>query len=311
MDLKGLKVYIAGHRGLVGSAIARRLSRLGGLRLITAIRKELDLTDGRAVERFLQDARPDIVIMAAGKVGGVLANSLYPAEFIYENLIMEANLIQGSWKAGIKQVLYFGSSCMYPKGCRQPMDPEFLMSGKLESSSEPYAIAKLAGLSLCSSYNQQYGTSYLTAIPCNLYGPGDSFDPTFAHVISAMISKFQKARSEGDESVAVWGDGEAQREFLYVDDLAEACELLLRCYDKPGPINIGSGDFFTIREIADAVRDVVGFRGEICWDPSGPAGAREKLLDSKPIRELGWSPRTDLHSGLERTYAWFLENCCH
>ena len=308
MDLGGRKVYIAGHRGLVGSAMTRRLSRLGGVRLITVTRGELNLTDGRAVERFLKDVRPDIAIIAAGKVGGILANSLYPAEFIYENLMIEANLIQGSWKAGARRLLNFGSACMYPTSCRQPMSPDLLMNGKLESTSEPYAIAKLAGLSLCSSYNQQYGTSYITAIPCNLYGPGDSFDATFAHVISALIFKFHKARTDGAKSVTVWGNGRARREFLYVEDLAEACELLLCCYDKPEPINIGSGEFYTVREIAGAVADLVGFRGEICWDPSGPAGAPEKLLDSNTIRGLGWSPRTDLHTGLERTYSWLLEN---
>lgn len=306
--LEHLKLYIAGHTGLVGSALFRHLSRLEGVELIRAARSEMDLTDARAVEKFLQGVKPDIVINAAGKVGGILANSLYPAEFIYENLAIETNLIHCSWKAGVKRLLNFGSACMYPKDCRQPMSPDSLMTGKMEPTSEPYALAKLTGLSLCSSYNRQYGTSYITAIPCNLYGPGDSFDPAYAHVVPALISKFFKAREEKTERVTLWGDGGAAREFLYVDDLAGACELMLRCYEGPNPVNIGSGEAHTVCEIAGLVAELVGFEGEICWDTSGPEGAREKLLDSSEMRALGWLPPTDLRAGLEQTFRWFLEH---
>lgn len=306
--LEHLKVYLAGHTGLVGSALSNRLSRLEGVELIKTTRSELDLTDARAVDNFLQRTRPDIVIIAAGKVGGILANSLYPAEFIYENLAIETNLIHCSWKVGVRRLLNFGSACMYPKHCRQPMSQESLMTGRMEPTSEPYAIAKLAGLSLCLSYNRQYGTSYITAIPCNLYGPRDSFDPTSAHVVPALINKFFKARMDKTDKVTLWGDGSAARELLYVEDLAGACELLLRCYEGPEPINIGSGEAHTLREIAGLVAEVVGFRGEICWDPSGPEGAREKLLDSSELRALGWLPPTELRAGLEQTFRWFLEN---
>ncbi|MBI2360373.1 MAG: GDP-L-fucose synthase [Deltaproteobacteria bacterium] len=305
-DLNHRKVYIAGHTGLVGSALVRRFSRLEGIELVTAARAELDLTDGKAVESFLQKARPDIVIVAAGRVGGILANSLYPAEFVYENLMIQANLIHGSWKAGVGRLLNFGSSCMYPRESRQPMSPDQLLSGQLEPTSEPYAIAKLAGLSLGSSYNRQYGANYITAIPCNLYGPGDAFEPTYSHVIAALILKFHKARIEGASSVEVWGDGRARREFLYVDDLAEACELLLLSYDRSEPINIGSGQFSTVGELAQAIAAAVGYEGEIRWDRSRPAGAPEKLLDSSAVKALGWSPRTDLCAGLKQAYAWFL-----
>ncbi|MBI2988545.1 MAG: GDP-L-fucose synthase [Deltaproteobacteria bacterium] len=307
--LENLRIYLAGHTGLVGSALCRRFSRLAGVELIKATRSEIDLTDANAVEKFLYRIRPDIVIIAAGKVGGILANSLYPAEFIYENLAIQANLIHCSWNAGVKRLLNFGSACMYPKECHQPMRPDALMTGKMEPTSEPYAIAKLAGQSLCSSYNRQYGTSYVTAIPCNLYGPGDSFDPADAHVIPALMGKFFKARMEKAESVTLWGDGSARRELLYVEDLAGACELLLRCYEGQDPVNIGSGESHTIREIAKVVAEVVGFQGEMDWDPSGPEGAREKLLDSSELRGLGWFPSTGLKTGLEQTYRWFRENC--
>ncbi|MBI2089103.1 MAG: GDP-L-fucose synthase [Deltaproteobacteria bacterium] len=307
-DLKYRKVYLAGHTGLVGSALVRRFSRREGIDLVTATRAELDLTDGRAVESFLQRVRPDIVLVAAGRVGGILANSLYPAEFAYQNLMIQANLIHGSWKAGVNRLVNFGSACMYPRDCRQPMSPDALLSGKLEPTSEPYAIAKLAGLSLCSSYNRQYGTNYITAVPCNLYGPGDVFEPTQSHVIAALLLKFHKARAEGARSVEVWGDGRARREFLYVDDLAEACELLVRSYQGAEPINIGSGQFSTVSELAQAVAAAVEYKGEIRWDVSRPAGAPDKLLDSSAVKALGWSPRTDLRAGLEQTYAWFLAN---
>jgi GDP-L-fucose synthase len=302
------KLYVAGHTGLVGSALVRRFSRRRGVDLVTAGRAELDLADGKAVESFLQKTKPEVVIVAAGRVGGVLANSQYPAEFVHQNLMIQTNLIHGSWRAGIKRLLYFGSACMYPRDCPQPMSPDALLTGKLEPTSEPYAIAKLAGLSLCSSYNRQYGTDFVTAVPCNLYGPGDAFDSARSHVIPALIVKFHHARKTGARHVEVWGDGRARREFLYVDDLVEACELLLDSYHGSGPINIGSGEFATVRELAQWIAETVGYEGAIRWDASLPAGAPDKLLDSGAIKALGWSPRTDLREGLKRTYEWFRAN---
>jgi GDP-L-fucose synthase len=292
----------------VGSALFRWFARLADVKVLVTTRAEVDLTDSHAVDQFLAKQRPDIVVIAAGRVGGILANSTYPAEFIYENLMIEANLIHGSWKAGVHRLLNFGSGCMYPKHCSQPMSPELLMTGRVEPTSEPYAIAKLAGLSLCDAYNRQYGTSYVTAIPCNVYGPGDSLDPIDAHVISALIRKFHEGRKTGAYEVTVWGSGVPRREFLYVDDLAEACEILLRHVEAKGPVNIGADEAYTIRELATMIADIVGFRGTVRWDTSRPDGAQEKLLDSAMMRSLGWSPRTSLRVGLEQTYRWFMDN---
>ncbi|MBI3615665.1 MAG: GDP-L-fucose synthase [Candidatus Omnitrophica bacterium] len=306
----GLKIYVAGHAGLVGSALARRFSGLKEVHLVTAARTEVDLTDPAQVERFLNRERPDAVILAAGKVGGIRANASAPAQFIRENLVIEANLIHGSWNAGVKRLLNFGSGCMYPKACPQPMKPEHLMTGPMEPTSEPYSIAKLAGMVLCSSYNRQYGTRYTTLIPCTVYGPGDSFDPQDSHVLPALLRKFHEAKESGACEVTLWGSGQARREFLYADDLAEACERVLRSDEPSGdPINIGRGESISIQGLAQKVGQVVGFRGEVRWDGSYPDGAPEKRLDSDPIRRMGWSPRTDLLSGLEQTYRWYLQNC--
>ncbi len=302
------KIYIAGHTGLVGSALVRHFSSLGGVELVVSTRSEVDLTDGQRVERFLAKQKPDVVVIAAGKVGGIRANSTYPAEFIYQNLMIEANLIHASWEAGVSRLLNFGSSCMYPKHCPQPMSPEFLMTGRVEPTSEPYAIAKLVGLSLCASYNRQYGTSYITVIPCTVYGPGDNFDPEYGHVISALIRKFHEAHTKRAKEVVLWGTGEAWREFLYVDDLSRACEILLGSFNGSEPVNVGSGESCTVRELALLIAEITGFAGEIHWDSSGPDGAQEKLLTSQVVRDLGWSPRIDLRTGLELTYRWFLEN---
>lgn len=301
------KRYVAGHTGLVGSALLRRWADTPHVMLLVAARAELDLTDSRAVEGWLARSKPDEVIAAAGRVGGIIANANAPASFIYENLMIEANLIHGSWKAGVQRLLNFGSSCMYPKYCPQPMRPDHLMTGAVEPTSEPYAIAKWAGLSLCSSYNRQYGTRYVTAIPCTVYGPGDSFDPTQAHVLPALIRKFHDAKEHGEREVRLLGNGTAQREFIYADDLAEACGLLLRRYDRSDPVNIGSGESSSIRELATLIAEVVGFSGDVLWDRSAPDGAPAKVLDSSTIRGLGWAPRTDLRTGIEQTYHWFLE----
>lgn len=305
--LDGQTVAIAGHTGLVGSALARRWAAQRSVRLITATRSDLDLTDTSAVHRWLANTRPDVVIIAAGRVGGILANAKYPAEFIYENLMIEANLIHGSWKAGVTRLLNFGSSCMYPRECPQPMAPSQLMTGKLEPTSEPYALAKWAGLSLCDSYNRQHGTRFITAIPCTVYGPGDSFDPESSHVLSALIRRFHEAVDQGCRTVTLWGSGNIRREFLYVEDLAEACEVLLEAADGAEPVNVGSGTGLSIREMATGVAEVVGFRGSIRWDRSQPDGAPEKTLDSTVMRRMGWSPRTELRTGIEQTARWFAE----
>ncbi len=300
--------YVAGHTGLLGSALVRRWANEPSVQVLTAAHRELELTDPRAVHAWLDRQRPDEVVVAAGRVGGIAANASEPVAFLYENLMIEANLIRGAWQAGVRRLLNFGSSCMYPKRCPQPMHPDSLMTGTLESTSEPYAIAKWAGLSLCASYNRQYGTRFITAIPCTLYGPGDSFDPAQAHVLSALIRKLHDAKERGDREVRLWGSGEGRREFLYVDDVAAACEILLETYDGSDPVNIGSGESHPIRDLAAWVAEVVGFHGEIAWDASQPDGAPEKRLDSSVMRGLDWSPSTDLRTGLERTYRWFLEH---
>jgi len=251
--------------------------------------------------------RPDEVVIAAGRVGGILANASAPAAFIYENVMIETNLIHASWKSGVKRLLNFGSSCMYPKHAPQPMRPEHLMTGPMEPTSEPYATAKWVGLCLCQSYNHQYGTRYITAIPATAYGPGDNFDPKDGHVISALIRKFHEANIRGDRVVTLWGSGAVRREFLYVDDVAAACEQLLQVYEDSTPINVGSGQSHTIRDLAETVARVVGFEGTIQWDRSRPDGAPEKLLDSSAMHRLGWTSQITLQEGLTRTYRWFLE----
>lgn len=301
-----MRLYIAGHTGLVGSACVDYFSRLPDVVLLTAPRSEMDLTDSQAVHRWFASERPDTVILAAGRVGGIAANTRYPAEFIYENVMIEANIIHGAWKAGVARLLNFGSSCMYPRQCPQPMRPDMLMAGKMEPTSEPYALAKLAGLALVSSYNRQYGTTFLSVIPSTIYGPGDSFDPLNAHVLSALMRKFHEAKKQGLDEVVLWGTGSARREFIYADDLAEACECLLGSSAGAEPVNVGSGISQPIRDIAQLVAEVVGFKGRVLWDRSQPDGAPEKLLDSSVIRALGWSPRTGLRRGLEQTYQWFV-----
>lgn len=301
-------IYIAGHTGLVGSRLWRRLGVREGIRLVGAVRGELDLTDSVGVREFLQRERPDTVILAAGRVGGIQANARYPAQFLYENLMMEANLIHGAWRAGVRTLLNFGSSCMYPRECEQPMRPQDLMTGRLEPTSEPYAIAKWSGLALCDGIHRQYGSRYMTAIPCTVYGPGDHFDPDEGHVLPALLWRFHRAKEQGDETVVLWGTGQARREFIYVDDLAEACEILLEGYEGTDPVNIGSSESVSIHELARQIAQVVGFRGAIEWDRSRPDGAPDKRLDSSVIRSLGWKPRTGIQEGLIRTYRWFLEH---
>ncbi len=286
----------------------RRLSGREPWRVVTADRAELDLTDPRSVLEFLNREKPEAVIIAAGRVGGIRANAEYPGEFIYENLMIETNLIHGAWRAGVQRLLNFGSSCMYPKDCPQPMRPEFLMTGGMEPTSEPYAVAKWAGFSLCGAYNRQYGTRYRTAIPCTVYGPGDNFDPETGHVLSALLGRLHQVKEENRPTVVLWGSGKPRREFLYADDLAEACEVLLESHEGKEPVNIGSSEAVSIRDLANLAAEVVGYRGRITWDLSKPDGAPRKEMDSSVIRSLGWKPRTALRDGLAATYRWFLEN---
>ena len=302
-----MRLYIAGHTGLLGSALMRRFSSRQGIELVTATRAELELTHPSDVEAWLRRLRPDAVIVAAGRVGGIHANATYPAEFLHENLMLEASVIHGAWRAGVQRLLNFGSSCMYPKHCPQPMSISALMTGPMEPTSEPYAMAKWAGLSMAAAYRRQYGERYVTAIPCTLYGPRDSLDLQDAHVLSALIRKFHEAKENGEPTVTLWGSGEARREFLYVEDMAEACEVLLTRYEGIEPINVGCGDSSSIRELAMLVADVVGFRGQIRWDRVKPDGAPEKRLETSAMRALGWSPHTSLRDGIDRTYHWFLE----
>lgn len=300
------KLYIAGHRGLIGSALVRHFSGSDSVSLITASHAELELTDQKAVADFLSACRPDAIIIAAGFVGGILANSKYPAEFIYKNLLIEANLIHGAWQSGVQRLLNFGSSCIYPKECLQPMRPEMLMAGKMEQTNESYGIAKLAGMSLCESYNCQYGTSYINVIPANIYGPGDNYDLERCHVISAAIRKFHEAKINGQAQVTFWGGGNVTRDFLFTDDLARACALLLEKYHGFEPIHAGAQKPCRIRDLVEKVKAVVGFKGDVEWDTSKPDGAPERILDATEIKKLGFVPQVDLETGLRKTYDWFL-----
>ncbi len=319
------KIYVAGHRGLVGSALLRTLQAKGYTRLITRTHAELDLSDQAAVEAFFASERPDYVFLAAAKVGGILANNTYPAEFIRDNLAIQTNVIHAAWKHGVKRLLFLGSSCIYPKHCPQPMREEYLLTGPLEPTNRPYAIAKIAGIEMCWSYNRQYGTRFLAVMPTNLYGPGDNYHPENSHVIPALIRKFHTAKVNNHPRVTVWGTGTPRREFLYSDDLADACVFLMRLppeqFDAllgsdeaatgvfmPPLINIGVGEDLTIRELAQLVRRVVGFEGDIEFDPSKPDGTPRKLLDVSRLSGLGWRASTPLESGLTAAYADYLRS---
>jgi GDP-L-fucose synthase len=304
---RGSRIYVAGHRGLVGSAIVRRLQAEGFAEVITRGREEVDLTDQRAVEDFFARERPEYVFLAAARVGGILANSTYPADFIRENLLIQTHVIDAAYRYGVKKLLFLGSSCIYPKHAPQPMKEEYLLTGPLEHTNEAYAVAKIAGLKMVQYYRRQYGFNGISLMPTNLYGPGDRFDPEQSHVIPALLRRFHEAKERGFGEVVVWGTGTPRREFLYVDDLADAAVFLMWRYEEEMWINVGVGEDITIQELAEMVKEIVGFRGRIVYDPSKPDGTPRKLLDVSRLFALGWRPRVSLREGLERTYRWYLE----
>ncbi len=302
------RIYVAGHRGLVGSAILRRLETGGFSNLIVRTHDELDLTRQADVEAFFEQERPEYVFLAAAKVGGILANATYPADFIRVNLQIQTNVIDAAYRFGAKKLLFLGSSCIYPKFAPQPMKEEHLLTGPLEPTNEPYAVAKIAGIVMVRSYRRQYGFNGISLMPTNLYGPGDNFDLTTSHVLPAMIRKFHEAKVAGAPSVTLWGTGSPRREFLHVDDLADAAVFLMERYDGEDILNVGVGEDVTIAELAEIVRDVVGYEGEIEWDTSKPDGTPRKLLDVSRLHALGWRARIGLREGIEQTYRWYCEN---
>ena len=301
------QLYIAGHRGLVGSAIWREAERRG-TELIGRTRAELDLTVKPDVFAYVGEVKPAAIVIAAAKVGGILANSTYPAEFISDNLQVQLNLLNAAVHHGVDKVLFLGSSCIYPKFAEQPIREESLMTGALEPTNDAYAIAKIAGVMQVQAIRRQYGLPYISAMPTNLYGPGDNFDLASSHVMPAMIRKMHEAKVRGDATVTMWGTGTPKREFLHVDDLARASLFLLEAYDEPGPINVGTGQDVSIRELAELVQQVVGYEGALTWDTSKPDGTPRKLLDTSKINTLGWKPTISLEDGLRSTYAWFLQH---
>jgi GDP-L-fucose synthase len=305
---KSSRIYVAGHGGLVGSSICMRLQAGGYRNLIGRRSRELDLTRQADVEAFLRQERPEYVFLAAAKVGGIMANNNYPAEFLYRNLMIQNNVIHSSYMNGVKKLLFLGSSCIYPKFAPQPMKEEHLLTGELEPTNEPYAVAKVAGIKMCQAYNRQYGTDYISVMPTNLYGPNDNFDLETSHVLPAMIRKFHEAKTTGRTSVEIWGTGTPRREFLYIEDLADACVHLMESYDDSGIINIGVGEDISIKDLALLVKKIVGYAGETVYDASKPDGTPRKLLDVSKLRSLGWKAQTSLEEGIRRTYEWYLQN---
>jgi GDP-L-fucose synthase len=303
---RSARVYVAGHRGLVGSSIVRRLRAEGFDNLLTATRAELDLRDQAAVNEWFGRNRPEYVFLVAGTVGGILANSTRPAEFIYDNLMIHATVVHAAHLHGVRRLLYLGSSCIYPRECPQPIREEYLLTGLLEPTNEPYAIAKISGIKLCQAYRRQYGSDFISAMPTNLYGPHDNFDLQSSHVLPALMRKFHDARAEGRDEVTVWGTGSPKREFLHVDDLADACLFLMRHYDGDEHINVGTGEDLSIRELAEALREVVAPGARIVFDASKPDGTPRKLLDVSRLHALGWRHRIGLREGIRSTYDWFL-----
>lgn len=304
---KNAKIFVTGHRGMVGSALVRRLQAGGYTNIITRSRQELDLLSQAAVQQFLADEQPDYIFIAAAKVGGIHANNTYRADFIYQNLMIEANLIHGAHSAGVQRLMFLGSSCIYPRDCPQPIKEEYLLTGALECTNEPYAIAKIAGIKLCEAYNTQYGRQYVSVMPTNLYGPNDNYDLETSHVLPALLRKAHEAKLRGDEELVVWGTGTPRREFLYVDDLADACVFLMEQRFEGSLLNIGTGQDVTIRELAETIMDVVGFEGRIVFDASKPDGTMQKVLDVSRLNTQGWNTLTLLRQGITLTYSAFLK----
>ncbi|HEX4697288.1 MAG TPA: GDP-L-fucose synthase [Candidatus Udaeobacter sp.] len=306
---KSDKIFVAGHRGMVGSALVRRLKTQGFVSVVTRERAELDLADESAVAKFFAAEKPNFVILAAAKVGGIKANNDFPVEFLLANLRIQNNVIRSAYEGGVRKLLFLGSSCIYPKLAPQPIPETALLSGPLEPTNEAYAIAKIAGIKLCQAYSREYGANFISAMPTNLYGPNDNFDLETSHVLAALIRKAHEAKNRKTRELIVWGSGKPRREFLHVDDLASACLLLLDKYDSPEIINVGYGEDISVRELAELICDVVGFNGELAWDATKPDGTPRKLLDVTRIRALGWQPEIALREGIARTYEWFLANC--
>lgn len=302
---KNSKIYVAGHRGMVGSAIVRKLKAEGFAQIITRTSAELDLRSQQAVNDFFETEKPDYVFLAAAKVGGIHANNVYRAQFLYENLMIEANIIHAAYTNGVKKLLFLGSSCIYPKMAPQPIKEDYLLTGLLEQTNEPYAIAKIAGIKLCEAYRDQYGCNFISAMPTNLYGQGDNYHPENSHVVPALLRKFDAAVKDSLTQVEVWGSGKPLREFMYVDDLADACYFLMENYNDKGFVNVGTGEEVTIRELAETIADVTGFNGEIVFNPEKPDGTPRKLMDSTRLHDLGWKHKISLREGLHKAYSHF------
>ena len=301
-------IFIAGHSGLAGSAILRALQSRGYSRLIVRTHQELELTDARAVKEFFQQERPESVFLAAAKVGGIQANNTLPAEFLRENLLIQTHVLHEAWQAGVKKMLFLGSSCIYPKLAPQPIPESALLTGELEPTNDAYALAKIAGIQLCKAYRKQHGANFIAVMPTNLYGPQDNFHPEHSHVLPALLRRFHEAQRDGLKEVTVWGSGTPKREFLHSDDLASACLFLMEHYDSPEIINIGWGQDCTIRELAEMIAETVGYTGTLKWDNSRPDGTPRKVLDNRKLSALGWEPKISLQEGLRLTYQWYLEN---
>lgn len=319
-SLAGAKIYVAGHRGLAGSAIMRRLVRDGHAEIVTRTHAELDLIDQKAVARFFSEERPDYVFLAAARVGGILANNTHPATFVYDNLAIQTNVIESAYQSGVKRLLFLGSSCIYPRDCPQPIKEDYMLTGPLESTNRPYAVAKIAGIEMCWAFNRQYGTQYISAMPTNLYGPNDNYDLASSHVLPALLRKMHEAKLTDAAEVSVWGTGTVRREFLHSDDMADACVFLMslpddiyqpivRSESQSPLLNVGCGEDLTVRELAELIRDVVGFEGRLTFDASKPDGTPRKLLDVFRMKELGWSACVPLREGLAAVYSDYLRDC--
>lgn len=304
---KHARVYIAGHRGMVGSAICRCFTTEGFSNILTRSHSELDLRNQEAVDHFFKETQPEYVILAAARVGGILANSTYPADFLYDNLLISANVIHAAYKCGARKLLNLGTSCIYPRLASQPIKEEYLLTGELEATNRGYAVAKITAIELCDRYRDQYKCDFISAMPTNLYGPGSSFDLEKSHVLPALIRKFHEAKLTGNPTVTIWGSGTPRREFLYVDDMANAALFLMEHFSAPGPINVGTGEDLTVKDLARLVQRVVGYEGALVFDTSKPDGTPRKLLDVSRLRQLGWSARIGLEEGIRRTYAWYCE----